>query len=506
MEKKKMSLMALVLMIFTSVFGFSNCTRAFYLMGYSAIPWYILSAITFFLPYAFMMAEFGTAYKNEKGIYAWMANTVSPKFAFVGIFMWYASYVVWMVSVSSSIWVPLSNLIAGDNVTSNWSIFGLTAPQTLALLGSCFIVVVTFLSSRGMKNVSRVATIGGTFCMIANVVLIAGSVIVFIGNHGIPRETMAHGAFFHSPNLAYASPLAMCAFLVYAIIAYGGLEAVGGLVDQTENPEKNFPKGIKLSAIIIAVGYSLCILLVGLACNWTRTFSSDSVNISSVVYACMKEMGVQIGGVFGMSAAAGVTLGAWFARFTGLAMFLSLMGAFFTLIYAPLRQLIEGTPKEIWPESWTKENKYGMPGKALWVQACCVIVIIIVSSFGGKTAAKFYMYLTLMCNVAMTIPTCFLSLAYIKFRKNQSIEKPFLIIKSERGAMIAGIAAFATVGFANVFTIFQPIIQFDPKVGPDWMSTIYQILGPVVFTAIALLLFRNYEKKSGKGNKEEVAK
>ncbi|MBM6860983.1 amino acid permease, partial [Clostridium saudiense] len=37
----KLSLMALILMIFTSVFGFNNIPRAFYLMGYSAIPWYM---------------------------------------------------------------------------------------------------------------------------------------------------------------------------------------------------------------------------------------------------------------------------------------------------------------------------------------------------------------------------------------------------------------------------------------------------------------------------------
>jgi hypothetical protein len=32
--------------------------------------------------------------------------------------------------------------------------------------------------------------------------------------------------------------------VVFAIFAYGGIEAVGGLVDKTENPEKNFAKGI----------------------------------------------------------------------------------------------------------------------------------------------------------------------------------------------------------------------------------------------------------------------
>ena len=46
-KKAKLGLMALVLMIFTSVYGFNNIPRSYYIMGYAAIPWYILSGITF---------------------------------------------------------------------------------------------------------------------------------------------------------------------------------------------------------------------------------------------------------------------------------------------------------------------------------------------------------------------------------------------------------------------------------------------------------------------------
>lgn len=98
-------------MIFTSVYGFTNMPRTFYLMGYSGIIWYIMSAILFFIPYAFMMAEYGAAFRKEKGgIYSWMAKSVNPKFAFIVTFMWFSSNLIWMVSVSSSIWIPLSNV------------------------------------------------------------------------------------------------------------------------------------------------------------------------------------------------------------------------------------------------------------------------------------------------------------------------------------------------------------------------------------------------------------
>ena len=66
-KNKKLSMWGLVFMVLSVVYGFNNIPRAFYLMGYSAIPFYILAAIVFFVPFAFMISEYGAAFKNEKG-------------------------------------------------------------------------------------------------------------------------------------------------------------------------------------------------------------------------------------------------------------------------------------------------------------------------------------------------------------------------------------------------------------------------------------------------------
>lgn len=44
-----------------------------------------------------------------------------------------------------------------------------------------------------------------------------------------------------------------------------------------------------------------------------------------------------------------MTVGVWFARITGLSMFLAYTGAFFTLSYSPLKAIIQGTPKRCGP-------------------------------------------------------------------------------------------------------------------------------------------------------------
>lgn len=492
-NKGKLTLIALILMIFTSVFGFANIPRAFFLMGYSAIPWYIFGAICFFIPYAFMMAEFGAAFKEEKGgIYVWMQKSVGRKFAFIGTFMWFASYIVWMVSVSSSIWVPLSNLIFGTDKTSTWSLFGLTSSQTLGILGAIFVIVITFLSSKGLNSIAKVASIGGIFVTSANVLLIVGSLIVFFANGFHAAQPLKLAEFTHSPNPAYGTVLAVLGFLVFAIFAYGGLEAVGGLVDQTENANKTFPRGIKISAIVIGVGYSLAILMVGLFTNWQEVLSSPDVRMANVAYVVIKNLGVKLGEVFGLSPHGVEIMGTWFARYIGLAMFLALLGAFFTLIYSPLKQLIEGTPKEIWPENWTKVNENDMPVTAMWVQCITVVTIIIIAVITGGKSSSFLDYLILMGNVAMTIPTMFLAVAFIYFKKNDSIDKPFIFFKSKTVATVWAIIVTCTVGFANIFTILQPAIE-----SKDYVSTGFQLAGPIVFGLVAFFLISKYEKKYG---------
>jgi len=489
-ETRKLTLTALVLMIFTSVFGFNNIPRSFFLMGYGAIPWYLLSGLTFFIPFAFMIAEFGAAFRKEKGgIYSWMAKSIGPKYAFVGTFMWYASYIVWMVNISNGIWIVFSNAIFGKDTTPTWTLFGLNSTQTIGALGVIWILVVTFTATKGLEKIKKVTNVGGIAVALLNIVLLVGALAVLIGSGGHLAQPIADASsFVNSPNPKYGSPLAVLGFLVFALFAYGGIEVVGGLVDETKNPEKTFPKGIIFASVIIAVGYSLGIFLVGIFTNWSDVLSAKSVHMGNVGYVVMNNLGYQVGHTFGASQAVALSMGAWMARFVGLSMVLALTGAFFTLAYAPLKQIIEGTPKGLWPGKMSVVDD-GMPKNAMWVQCVVVVAFILLVSFGGDAASVFFNKLVLMTNVAMTLPYMFISGAFYAFKKNQDIEKPFEMFKNKGSALIWAVVVTFTVGFANFFTIIQPATEGDLS------STIWSIAGPLFFAIVALLMFWNYERK-----------
>lgn len=494
-ENKKLTFVPLVLMIFTSVYGFANIVRAFWLMGYSSIVWYALSALLFFVPYAFMLAEYGAAFKDSKGgIYTWMAESFNPKFAFVGIFMWYASYIIWMVNVSSSIWVPLSNIIFGVDKTQNWGFGPFGSVQVLGLLGILLVCLITFIATHGVEKIQKFTSIGGTATALINLVVLMVGCVILVKNGHMAQAFSFSDFFSHSPNPDYQSGLKVLSFVVFAIFAYGGLEVVGGVVDQTEKPEKTFPKAIITAAIIIAVGYSLLIFVMGMFTDWQFAFTQflpkgQEVTMANVAYVALNNMGYQLALAFDATTHTAVIVGQWFARYVGLSMFLALGGAFFTIVFSPLKQLIEGTPKEIWPKSWEKTNKHGMPVIAMIWQAAVVCIIILFVAFGGSGAQKFFDILVAMCNVAMTLPYMFISFSFYFFKKKEEIEKPIVLYKKSWMSTLAVIIVTLVVGLANVFTIIQPAIEGDLQM------TLFSIAGPVFFTIVALFLYGRYEKK-----------
>ena len=185
-----------------------------------------------------------------------------------------------------------------------------------------------------------------------------------------------------------------------------------------------------LSALIISVGYALGIFLWGVSTNWDSVLSGDSTNLGNISYVMMNNLGYELGRGLGLSTATALTIGNWFARYTG-------SGAFFALTYSPLKTLIMGTPKKLWPKKFTELNKNGMPSYAMWAQCLLVVGIILLASFGTPNPSAFYRILTLMANVSMTLPYLFLIYAFPKFKQKNDLERPFEASKIINGQLLS---------------------------------------------------------------------
>ena len=492
---KKITTGALVLMIFSTIFGFANTPVAFMQMGYGAILWYILGALLYFLPSSLMYAEYGSALKESKGgIYSWLDASISEKWSFIATFIWLSAWVIWQVMVSQKICITISTIIFGHDTTNTWHLFGLNSTLTVALISIIGVIAITWLVNHGIDTIAKISSIGGLAVMLLNVTLILSSVFILFKNHFQLAQPIQHvSQFATSVNPDFQSPIAMISFMIYAIFAYGGLESMGGVTDSLDKPEKTFPRAIIISTVVIGIGYALNIFLWGISTNWNHVINHPDVNLGNITYVLMQNLGLELGKAFHLSTHAALTMGMVFSRLSAIGMLCAYLGSFFVLIYSPLKSFIMGSPKELWPEKVTKLNKKGMPSFALWVQTAIVCVIIggvaIASTLIHQDSKFLFNLLTSMSNVASTLPYLFLVAAFPFFKKRQDLDRPFEAFHSRKTMLVIVTITLITLAIANGFTIIQPFIE------KDWVGAAATVAGPLVFGIFAWALYTTRSKR-----------
>lgn len=494
-KKYKISFLSFVGMIFITVYGLQNGQQIYYQMGYAAITYVIIAAILYFIPYSFIVAEMSSAFKHKSGgIFSWMSETVGEGFGMIGTFIWYGSFVVLWFS-ATVITVNISVAISGRNTTSIWHIGHLfNSPETIAIIGAVYMIIVAFLSTRGLKRMTFLSNISIISVIISHILMLGGGLLVF----AMSGFKFAQGfdfhhvqSYFYGPNPQYASLLPAIAFMVFSIFVFAGMENSAGLVDKVENAKKNVPKAIILSSLIITVLYVLIIIITGMVCNWNITFNSDQVNLGDYSIYIIQQQFYRLGTLFGLSTGTSVQIGMWVNRILNILTLIGLAGMPLR-IYSPIKHTIEGLPKGVLPERITKANKHGMPSLAILIQTVIVVGFILLLGFGGGSVSSLFNKITLMSYIAGSVPISFIVFAYIKFKKNNSIPKEYEFFNKKWG-IIVGIICFIAVTFTNIFSIIQPGLS------GNWGNTFWVAMGPVLFGGIGLILYLRYKRKIKKG-------
>ena len=113
-NNKKIMWYSLALMAFSGVWGFGNVINGFseYNGLQAIVAWIIIFAI-YFVPYALMVGELGSAFKSHGGgVSSWVGETINPKIAY------FAGWTYWIVHMPYLSQKPNSFMIA-----SSWAIF-----------------------------------------------------------------------------------------------------------------------------------------------------------------------------------------------------------------------------------------------------------------------------------------------------------------------------------------------------------------------------------------------
>lgn len=211
-------------------------------LGWSLISFYIIAAFAFFIPVALVAAELATAYPNTGGIYVWVREAFGKRAGFITIWLQWIYNVVWYPTILAFTAAILSYLIAPGLANNKFYLLG----TTLSLFW-----IFTLLNCYGMKISSIVSIIGASVGTVVPmfVIIILGFVWWLQGR---PMAIDSSGSWL--PNFSSLSNLSLFAVVLFGLI---GIEMSAVHAEEVKNPQRDYPKALFYSTLLIISTLSL---------------------------------------------------------------------------------------------------------------------------------------------------------------------------------------------------------------------------------------------------------
>lgn len=206
-------------------------------IGPSAMTWWLVTLVLFFIPYALMTAELGAAYPREGGIQGWIRKAYGDRWAARASWLYWINVALWMPSVYI--------LFAGMFAQMFWPEMGLGVKIVMAIVLSWLTVAFGVVSLDVSKWIPNV----GAFIKAAIMLLLGAGGIYHVVRHGSANEFTVQTL---TPQLS-----ASLAFLPVIVYNYLGFELMSGAGEEMKDPARDVPRAVVFSGLAIALFYLL---------------------------------------------------------------------------------------------------------------------------------------------------------------------------------------------------------------------------------------------------------
>jgi putative glutamate/gamma-aminobutyrate antiporter len=412
--------------------------------GFSLVFYYLLCGIGFLLPVALIAAELATGWPETGGIYVWLREAFGKKYGFLVVWIQWVYNVVWYPTILSLLAATLSYLIDPALAENKTYIFCMVI---------AFFWLATIVNLYGIHISSLISTIATIFGTMIPILFITGLGCLWYYQGKPLAITFSAKSFF--PDLTHLGNLALLSSVVFGLI---GLEMSAIHAGDVKNPQRDYPRAVFISAIIILstlILGSLAIAMVipqadiqldsGLIEGFKVFFSAFHLPFMVPIVALL----IVIGG-FG-------TVAAW--------------------VLGPSRAIMIAARDDAAPKFLIKSNRHNAPSTVLLGQAVVVSFLSLFFIFMPSINAAFILLSTITAQLALVVYMLMFAAA-IKLRYS----RPDVVRKYQIPGGKCGIWLVAGLGFTVCVFIF--FIGFVPptqiQVGSTMTYESILILGCVV--------------------------
>lgn len=338
-------------------------------MGLQLVAFYVLAAFVFFIPVALVAAELSTAYPNTGGIYVWVREAFGRRTAFLTIWLQWIYNVVWYPTIMAFIAATLSYLFAPELANNKFYLL-------FTVIGLFW--VFTILNCFGMKVSSFVSIVGATVGTIIPMVGITILGLIWI-IQGHPIEINHTSSWF--PDLSSLGNLSLFPAVLFGLL---GMEMSAIHAEEVKNPQRDYPRALLYSTIIIfstLVLGSLAIVIVVPENNLSVVSGLiDAYDLFFKAYHIP-----------------------WMTSVTALLIVVGALSSVSAWIIGPTRGLLVSARDGTIPNTLTRVNKHGAPVTILIIQALIFTFMSSILGLFDSINAAYWMLSDLCAQLALLV-------------------------------------------------------------------------------------------------------
>ncbi len=422
--------------------------------GFASIFFILIASLILLIPTGLVAAELATGWPERGGIYVWVKEALGEKMGFLA---------VWLLWIENVVWYPMILSFVAGTVAF---VFNKDLAHH-AFYTYCVVLISfwlsTLINSKGMKLSGWVSSIGvflGT--------LLPGAIIILIGAFwyfsGRPLQIeMSFSNFFPKMN-----SLNDYTFLAGIMLGFAGMEMSSVHANDVENPQKNYPKAILFSSVvIISLSIMGALTIAMITPNSEISLTAGGI---AVVYSVFSTFGLSH---YVPLVAILITIGA--------------LASVSTWTAGPCRGLLAAAQKGDLPPFFRRLNKNDMPVNMMIAQGVIVTFLATIILIAPSVSSSFWMLMALTSQLYLLMYILMFVAAIILRYKRPDKFRAYRIPYKNIGIWIVG--GIGIIGSAFGFFLgFVPPSQIDRT--SFYLYEGFLIFGCLIFTLMPFAILK----------------
>ena len=366
-KNKKFRLIEVILSVICVVFVAEAAAPAA-AIGNSQFFWWIFLIIAFLLPYGLIVAELGTTYEDEGGLYDWVRRAFGDRWGSRVSWYYWVNFPLWMASLSF-FFPDIIMLLTGTEISMFWSV----------VIQLAFVWIVVFLSFSRVSDSKWILNLSAVLKVIIALAL-GGLGISHVVSNGfaVSMEASSFLPTFDVSGLTYLSII---------LFNFMGFEVVTTYARSMQNPQRQIPLAIIVGGIAIAAIYLFSSFGIGAA------IPANEVSLDSGI---MDAMAIMTGD------------GSLLVAIIGVVFLLTLFGNMLSWSFGVNFVAEYAAKKKNMPKPYAIENKKTeMPNGASVINGIVASVLILAHPIMAAVGLENFFWLFFSMSI------CFLLISYV---------------------------------------------------------------------------------------------